>query len=135
MRYLLGLQVFNQCHNLSNSGFIVSSQNGCAVGRDQCVTGQSFEMLEHIRTKNKTTASKGQIFAIIIFSYDWLNCMFAIIRYSIYMSNKTKCRSIFISFRGWKFSIEKTMFGEMNVRNTEDLHFIFQKISQVKLTF
>ena len=39
VRYLLGLQVFNQCHNLSNSGFIVSSQNGCAVGRDQCVAG------------------------------------------------------------------------------------------------
>ena len=81
------------------------------------------------------TAPDGTQIAPTPFSYDWLNCMFAIIRYSIYMSNKTKCRSIFISFRGWKFSIEKTMFGEMNVRNTEELHFIFQKISQVKLTF
>ena len=50
VRNLFFLNAFDHCHDLCDSGFVISSENGCAVRSDQCTSFQICQMRKVLRT-------------------------------------------------------------------------------------
>ena len=50
VRNLFFLNAFDHCHDLCDSGFVISSENSRAVRSDQCTSFQTCQMREVLRT-------------------------------------------------------------------------------------
>ena len=118
--------------DLSDAGFIVSAQQGGAVGGDKGLALQLLQEGEGGGLHDHAGAGQGDVAAVVVLVEDGLDVLAGSVGGSVHVGDETQCGLLLAALGGGDAAVDVAVLVHKGVLNADGFHLFHQQVGEVE---